>query len=101
MRLDLSRVRPKPLRDTPLYDAGVDRGDRIVEVDGVAPTSSEVLDAVLAARSPGDTVPVRYESRGEGFEVEVELVARPTLQGRWVPDDEAGADVTAFRADWR
>jgi predicted metalloprotease with PDZ domain len=89
------------LLDTPLYEAGVDRGDRIVGVGGVVPTSSEALEEVLVARSPGDPVLIWYESRGDSFEVEVELAANPRLAGRWLPEEEVGADAAAFRADWR
>lgn len=90
-----------PLLDTPLYEAGVDRGDRVLEVGGVVPTSSEALEEALATRVPGDTVLIRYESRGTSHAVDVELVADPGLEGRWLPDDEVDAEVAAFREDWR
>ncbi|NIR78962.1 MAG: M61 family peptidase, partial [Gemmatimonadetes bacterium] len=45
-----------PLLETPLYEAGADRGDRIVSIDGADLTDSEAVEALLAARAPGASV---------------------------------------------
>jgi predicted metalloprotease with PDZ domain len=90
-----------PLLDTPLYDAGVDRGDRIVAIDGTAPASADAVARLLSAHGPGDAVSIRYESRGGVYEETVSLPADPALVGRWIPADSVGPSEAALRAAWR
>ncbi len=89
-----------PLEDSPLYEAGVDRGDRIVSIDGRAMTGRGALDGVLASKAPGDLIAIRYESRGETFTTEVALAADAALVGRWIPDGSATPAQRALRAAW-
>src|SRR5690606_6175786 len=49
---------------TPLYEAGLDRGDRIIALDGRPVRSDDDVSAVLAAHAPSDAVEIRYEQRG-------------------------------------
>ena len=88
---------------TPLYAAGIDRGDRIVSLDGRALTSEAVLAAVLAARRPGQEIAVEYETRGGLRRTgRVTLAEDPALEV--VTYEEAGMPVTAamraFREGW-
>jgi predicted metalloprotease with PDZ domain len=87
-----------PLEDTPLYEAGVDRGDRIVSIDGTGASGRSAVDEVLGAHAPGDQVVVRYESRGGSFEQTVTLTQDPELSASLV---ESGAEAVAFREGWR
>lgn len=89
-----------PLRDSPLYDAGVDRGDRVLSMNGTAISSRAAVDGVLSGLRPGDDVTIAYESRGGRFEESVTLGADPTLAGRWIPDGMASEDQRALRAAW-
>ena len=50
---------------SPLYQAGIDRGDRIDALDGKSITSAPDVVAVLAAHKPGDQINVTFQSRGE------------------------------------
>lgn len=90
-----------PLIDSPLYEAGVDRGDRIVSVDGVDLSSRNALQDLISRHQPGDRVAIRYESRGGSFEVAVPLAADPSHVGRWLPDGTVSDEQTRFRADWK
>jgi len=89
-----------PLEDSPFYVADVDRGDRILSVGGTAMTGRSALATLLATRSPGDIVEIRYESRGETFTRSVALVADPALAGRWTPNGDTTAEQDAARAAW-
>jgi predicted metalloprotease with PDZ domain len=89
-----------PLIDSPLYDAGVDRGDLILSVDGVAMSSREALQRLLARHEPGDRVAIRFESRGGSFNVAVSLGEDPALAGRWLPDGTVTEDQASMRAAW-
>ena len=90
-----------PLIDSPLYDAGVDRGDRILSIDGVAISTPAQLTGVLASTAPGDPVQIRYESRGETFTVTVPMAADPTLTGRWLADGTMSATQASLRVGWK
>jgi predicted metalloprotease with PDZ domain len=88
-----------PLVDTPLYAAGLDRGDVLMAVDGRPVPSREALDAALAQHRPGDAVELLYASRGETFRVNVTLAQDPALEAR----SAAGAVSEAqrsFMATW-
>jgi predicted metalloprotease with PDZ domain len=87
-----------PLENTPLYEGGVDRGDRILSIDGTGASGRSAVDDVLGAHAPGDQVVVRYESRGGSFEQTVTLTQDPELSASLV---ESGAEAVAFREGWR
>ena len=90
------------LRGSPLYDAGLDRGDRIVEWDGRPAKTQAKLDAILARYKPGDRLRVRVETRAGRKDVDLVLGAPPAL--RIVSYESAGRPLTremaAFRESW-
>ena len=86
---------------TPLYDAGVDRGDRILSIAGVAMSTRAELDGVWASGAPGDPVEIHFQSRGESLTVTVPLAADPALAGRWLPESAVSAGQAAFRTAWK
>jgi len=87
---------------SPLYNAGLDRGAVILEIDGRKLKSRKRLDRILRKKRPGDSVTVRYEQRGRTGSVEVALGSA----ARWevVPFERADRKVTgeirAFRQAW-
>jgi predicted metalloprotease with PDZ domain len=91
-----------PLVGTPIYTAGMDRGDRLLTIDDREASSATVVGEVLAARRPGDTVPITFESRGQRLTVMVELAESPRAEV--VALEEAGQMPTAaqlaFRSRW-
>ncbi len=95
-------VSSNTLVGSPLYQAGVDRGDRIVSLDGRVMNSPADVAAVLAARKPGDTVPITFESRGTTHTANVVLAESDRLDV--VTYEAAGMTVTpemqALRAAW-
>ena len=90
------------LRDSPLYEAGLDRGDRILQVDGKTLKNSGDLDSWLAAHPPGDHARLKVETRAGEKEVEIVLKENPGLE--IVTYEQAGRPVTpeatAFRQAW-
>ena len=87
---------------TPLYEAGVEKGDRIISVGGVAIASPADWDRALAPRAPGDEVEIRFIQRGRERNSRMRLVADPTLEV--VRNEAAGLPVSAaqraFRNAW-
>ncbi len=91
-----------PLIGTPIYDAGLDRGDRLLTIDGRPATSAAVVNEVLAARRPGDALPVTFESRGQSVAAAIRLAESPRVEVLTL--EEAGQVPTAaqlaFRQRW-
>ena len=88
---------------TPAYEAGLERGDAILTLDGARLNSVQRLQSELRRHEPGELVTVRYRRR-DGYEGEttLRLAANPIVQ--IVPLEEAGAQPTAeqlaFREAW-
>jgi len=91
-----------PLVGTPIYEAGMDRGDRLVTIDGKAAASADVVTEVLAAHQVGDAIPVTYESRGMPVSTVLRLAENPRVGVMAM--EEAGetpsAAQSAFRNRW-
>ncbi len=87
---------------SPLYQAGVDRGERITSIAGRTPDEEGVVEEVLGERSPGDEVELTVEGRGRARSVRVTLAPDPTLEV--VSLEEAGRSATPaverFRSAW-
>jgi predicted metalloprotease with PDZ domain len=87
---------------SPLYQAGLDRNDVIVSLDGRPLAGDAVWQAVKAAHRPGDVIAVEYVSRGRRETGRITLVEDPRLEV--VTYEEAGMPVTdamrRFREAW-
>ncbi|WP_078062817.1 M61 family metallopeptidase [Solirubrum puertoriconensis] len=87
---------------TPLYQAGLDRDDELLKLDGKLLKDEKALAAILKKHEPTDTVPLEYRSRGQVRTAQIALAADPTLEV--VPAEQAGQQPTpeqlAFRKAW-
>jgi predicted metalloprotease with PDZ domain len=87
---------------TPLYEAGLDRGDEIVAVDDATIDSQADWTGALARAHPGDAVEVRFLRRGVERTATVRLAADPAI--KLVRAEADGDSVTpeqlAFREAW-
>ncbi len=91
-------VASNTLAGDPLYEAGVDRGDRIVRVDGVAVGSAGALQEIVDRAGPGGRVDVEVEGR-TGLRTAVVVVERrPTWSASVSPESSAATD--ALRRAW-
>lgn len=84
---------------TALYDAGLDRGDRITRLGERAISSREDMDAVLEGRRPGDTLEVRYWSRGLVRTATLVVGESEALSATL--DPRAGSEAARFLATWK
>jgi predicted metalloprotease with PDZ domain len=87
---------------SPLFDAGLDQGDVILDVDGKA-MASGVLQAALKARKPGEQLKVSYKRRGGATgTATIRLKEDPSLEV--VAVESTGgtptAEQKAFRDSW-
>jgi predicted metalloprotease with PDZ domain len=87
---------------TPAFEAGLDQGDVIVDVDGKA-WSNGVLQSALKARKPGDRLSVTIKRRN-GSTASAAIVLREDPSLEVVTVESAGGTLTAeqkaFREAW-
>ncbi len=90
------------LRDSPLYVAGLDRGDRITEADGKQIKTQAEFDSWLRGKKPGDTAQLKAETRAGKKEVSLVIGESPAFE--LLPYEQAGRpltpEMTAFRDAW-
>jgi predicted metalloprotease with PDZ domain len=84
---------------TPLYDAGLDQGDVIVDVDGKS-MAAGVLQSALKTRKPGDSLTVTYKRRnGATGQATIVLKEDPSIE--IVPIESTGTVLTAEQKSFR
>jgi len=88
--------------DTPLFAAGLDQGDVIVDVDGKS-IAGGVLQAALKERKPGDRLPITFKRRdGRTGKTTIVLAEDPAMAV--APIESTGvalsAEQKAFRDAW-
>ncbi|MCU1339539.1 MAG: peptidase [Bryobacterales bacterium] len=90
------------LRGSPLYVAGIDRGDHILEVDGKALRTRRDLDDLAAAHKPGDRSTFTVETRTGNKQLQVTWAQ--ALDVEIVPFEKVGRqltpEITSFREAW-
>ena len=90
------------LAGTPVYHAGLDRGDRLISAAGRPVAGPEDWTALLAARAPGDSIELVIRQRGREIRTLVRLAEDPQVEVR--PAELTGQAPTeaqlAFRAAW-
>jgi len=87
---------------SPLYAASIDRGDRIVTIDGRAIKTAADIDAVTSAHKPGDVVRIEFATRGGTRTESLTFAENPALE--LVPFEQTNEpltdDIRVFRERW-
>jgi predicted metalloprotease with PDZ domain len=95
-------IESNTVRDTPLYDTGLDIGDKIDSIDNQPIKTNKALDILLEAHRPGDKLSLIYEHRGEKKTAALLVSENPALSV--VTFEKAGKQVTPeilqFRKNW-
>jgi predicted metalloprotease with PDZ domain len=105
-KINFEEGNPKITENTiigsPLYEAGLDREDILLSLDGTDIRDARDLQRIMAAHKPDETIPIRYESLGETYDSTITLAENPTLE--MIPYEQADMEVTeemkAFREKW-
>jgi predicted metalloprotease with PDZ domain len=85
---------------TPAYNAGLDRGDEIVEIAGRAIEAEEQLAGVLRAARPGQVLEVTIRDRsGVARHTRMTLAEDPSFE--IVPLEQTGAPLSKGQRDFR
>jgi predicted metalloprotease with PDZ domain len=73
------RVAEPTAEGTPIYAAGVDRGDELVAIAGVGITSAAHIEEAVSRHRPGDELRLSIRQRGLARDVVVTLAEDPSL----------------------
>jgi predicted metalloprotease with PDZ domain len=73
-------VNSNTIRNTPLYDAGVDFGDALLTIEGKQLQSTDDIANILAQHKPGDEIKLTYSHRDSLVEKTIVLKENPMLQ---------------------
>lgn len=73
-------IRSNTIIGSPLYEAGLDRGDRILQMDGKALESGADWQKLQSTKKPGDAIEVVYEQRGQRKTAQLKLIEDPRLE---------------------
>ncbi len=87
---------------SPSYEAGLDRGDRIVMVDGTSVTTADQFRDAWRALDPGDELELTSTSRGQTVETTLTVGEDPRLEVVTLEStgEELPAEAAAFRRAW-
>ena len=84
---------------SPLYDAGVARGDQIQSLDGRLVVNESDVDRVLESYAPGDRIALTFSRLGQERESSVTL--REDGRMRLVPLESLGQNLSTAQRDAR
>lgn len=87
-----------PLKNTPAYKAGLDRGDRIVSVDGTTLEAENAWDEIMTKAKAGDNLVLEIERFGNKMQKNVKLEKDPSY--KISIDDNAGKGAVKARQNW-
>ncbi|WP_375204487.1 M61 family metallopeptidase [Hyphococcus sp.] len=99
---DAVLIASNTLAGSPLYEAGLDRGDDILRIGRFNIDSKTDYENALERHKPGDDVAIKFSSRGREIEATTTFVADDAL--KITPYEEMETDLTnhqkAFRMNW-
>ncbi|MFN7929125.1 MAG: PDZ domain-containing protein [Blastocatellia bacterium] len=85
-----------------MYKAGLDRGDKLLSLDGQAVKMMADVQGVMERHKPGNTIAIEFEQRGVKRTAQMTLLEDPQIEV--VPFEAIKQDVTAemkkLRAAW-
>ncbi len=75
-----AHIQSNTLRGTPLYEAGINRRDEIISINGKKIRNKRAYQKVEKNHEPGEKVSLTYESRGEKYTRTAKLMENPELE---------------------
>ena len=76
---DTAIVVSGPVKGSSLYEAGLNQGDLVLDVNGIPLNSDSTLVDLLSGHIPGDTVPITFVHYGHMLNASAKLMEDPSL----------------------
>ncbi|OQP49465.1 peptidase M61 [Niastella koreensis] len=97
-----TKISSNTIINTPLYNAGLDFNDVIVQIDSKLVARPADINEIIATHKPGDVINIHYKHRDENKTASLTLAENPGLAV--VTFEQAGLPVTnemkTFRNSW-
>jgi predicted metalloprotease with PDZ domain len=97
-----TKISSNTIIGTPLYNAGLDFGDVIIQIEGKLVARPADISEVLATHKPGDVINLHYKHRNENKTVSLTLAENPMIT--LITFEQAGLSVDSetakFRSSW-
>jgi len=88
------------LVNSPLYKAGIERGDQIVKLGRRVIRSKSLWDKALEQFEPGDIATIEYIQRGETVKKQITFISDPSMKVSKLDDEEMTDDHKNFLVKW-
>lgn len=87
---------------TPIYEAGLDVDDKIVELNDMTVSKSSQVDSIVRSYKPGDKIKIGYLHRGEKQVTELTFSESPLFQATLFEKEglPVTSEIIAFRKKW-
>lgn len=85
---------------SPLYKAGIERGDQIIKVGRREIRSQDKWHSALEQFKPGDSTTIEYMQRGEKLSTKIAFIESPELEVKIIADDELSDEQKEFLLEW-
>jgi predicted metalloprotease with PDZ domain len=72
-----TKISNNTITGTPLYNAGLDFGDVIMQIDGKLVANAADISEIIAAHKPGDVINIQYKHRNENKTASLTLGENP------------------------
>jgi len=85
---------------SPLYRAGIERGDQIVKLGRRAIRSQSLWGKALEQFEPSAVTTIEYIQRGEKVSKKIAFISDPKMKVSQIDDEELSDEQKAFLIDW-
>ncbi len=93
-------VATNTIRNTPLYIAGIDIDDVIIELDGKKLQQVQEITDVLRQRKPGEKISLVYAHRNIIINTQITPTENPKVSIVAIVEGKTNSEVQAFRVKW-
>jgi len=91
----------KPIKvGSPLYNAGLERGDQIVKLGRRMIRSSSKWTSALEQFKPGESTTIEYIQRGEKLSTKITFIENPKLKVKAISDEKLTSKQKEFLSAW-
>lgn len=85
---------------SPLYRAGIERGDQIVKLGRRGIRSQDLWEKALEQFEPGDVATIEYIQRGVKVSKEIAFISNPKMKVSRMDDEELNDEQKTFLNNW-
>ncbi|MEQ8550273.1 MAG: M61 family peptidase [Cyclobacteriaceae bacterium] len=97
---DQGVVQAYPFYNTPLYDAGISIGDKILSINEMAITAENSYNDIIESLEVGKTYTISFEQMGETVKSSFTTSQNPTISLQWIDENKVSKSAQKLRKGW-